>query len=275
MISILAVSDSQSWISFEEVMKNVNPDIVVFCGDVIAEGVAEYQTPSQEFIQRTIEEENLEHKSYFSNKDYINKKYWDSTDFIKARKKHIKKFYEALELASKKCEHALIIRGNHDEYEEFPEEYDINKINSIQNCIEISGKMFQFSGIKFLGLSYTNCHYLKQLRPLIQGDKPDIVIAHPEHRRLVTIAEYKPKLVIHGHCGIGYEQINGIDFIGLSVFPTYSIIKFDEISKSVEEVVTYHKIYHLGERGYYKIHGRMFFTEIANGWIPDTEKIQF
>ena len=139
-----------------------------------------------------------------------------------------------------------------------------DKINSIDKCMEFSGKSFVFKGINFLGLSYKNSHYLSQLRSLMET-KPDIVIAHPESQRWRTIAEYNPKLVIHGHYNNGFHIVNNVKFISTCCFPSYGLISFDEQSKSVKNI-TYYKSKMLKKE--YENGSIVLPTGIAESWEP-------
>jgi len=234
MISLLAVSDARSWFFLKDIIEKEKPDITIFCGDIVDDGVAKFWQPSWEIIQKIIKENKLKSYSILSDYDLIHEKYFKSKEFVKARRAHVKELYDALELASKKSKQVLVIKGNHDD--EFSGAYNLRKIEHIKNCSEISGKLFSFKGIRFLGLSYKNCHYLTELRSLLGTSKPHIIISHPEKNRWKDIAEYGPDLVIHGHHSFGFHKVGGVNFLGTGCFPSYSIVKIDEKSKLIKEI---------------------------------------
>lgn len=75
--------------------------------------------------------------------------------------------------------------------------------------------MVGIQGISFLGLGYEEVHYLRILRPLIEKfrDKVDIILTHCEMRRVPLLAEFKPKLILKGHSGLGRFLVRGVPAI--------------------------------------------------------------
>ena len=70
MITILAVSDSISWISFEDVIKNITPDITVFSGDLVSDGYAQFWKPPWEIAKKIEDENNLKKDAYFMDSKF-------------------------------------------------------------------------------------------------------------------------------------------------------------------------------------------------------------
>ena len=260
---ILAFSDIKEWEGYKELIEKFNPEIVALPGDLTSDGFASFWSKAIQQIppyQKELEKENIKFSSRnnnitfyewidnkkpkkYKNKDLldvvesIKKKYKNSKKFLEIRKKiHVDKFYEFLEYAGKKSS-VLVVKGDHDE--DFDGDYISKKINSIQGCNEISGKLITINRVNFLGLGFNDTHYLKRLKPLIKKfrEKVNIIITHSENNKMYLISLFKPQLIIRGHFGSGKYLVNGIP----SVFTQgvqYTLIEIKD--KKLPKILQYH-----------------------------------
>ena len=130
--------------------------------------------------------------------------------FLAARKRmHVDKFYDFLRYAGRKCQ-VVVVKGDHDD--DFPGDYEPQRIDEIPNCREISGKTFTFGEWTFLGLGFQQAGYRRTLRSIIADFKgrAGIVIAHAPQKNVCLITELRPRLLIRGHHGSGHGLIDGI-----------------------------------------------------------------
>jgi hypothetical protein len=127
-----------------------------------------------------------------------------------ARKKmHVDKFYRFLKYAGKRaC--VLVIKGDHDD--DFPGDYEPDRINRIPGCHEISGGAFETNGIVFLGVSYQETAYRRTPHALLAKfpQRGAIVLSHARQRNVRLLAELRPGLIIRGHSGFGKYLLEGI-----------------------------------------------------------------
>lgn len=141
-------------------------------------------------------------------------------------KEYVEKFYELLYMASKIAP-VFVIKGNHDTAH-YENAYDIDKINNIPNCFEISSKIIEFKGYIFLGLSYFDSLYLKNLKELIKKYKNnlDFIISHNQSKRDIILTEFNVKqFIIKGHCCSHIHTIKNTLFIP-SDTPYATLIRF-------------------------------------------------
>ena len=130
-------------------------------------------------------------------------------------KNHVSKFYEAIKYSNEKECKIFVVKGNHDD--DFKDAYCVNRINGLEGCQEISGKLVTCDGIRILGLGYNEIHYLSKLNPLLKNfkGKVDVVLAHSEIHRIPDITAIKPKLILSGHSYQGIHKISDTFFLGL------------------------------------------------------------
>lgn len=162
-MKILAYSDVFSWVGFKEIIRNTDPDILVLNGDLVGDG------------WRTIFGANIDNK-------------------LEYQLNHFKKFYEILRYASTICKKVLVIKGNHDN-----EFYNSKFIESIPNCIELSGKGIVIEGLSFFGFGYKDSYNVRELKSFLKTIDANILITHTKSKRLPILASIEPKLIIQGH----------------------------------------------------------------------------
>jgi predicted phosphodiesterase len=173
-MKILVFSDIHAWSGYEKVLDRIKPDVLVLAGDLIGCGSA---------------------------------RYWSSKNPEIEKKLHVEKFYQFLKYAGEKSP-VLVVKGNHDWDSEG--NYDLDKINEIPECEEISGKVTSIEDLHFLGLEYDDTWYLRRLKPLIEKYKKavDVVIMHGSRIRLVSLLE--PIIIIRGGYSIGSYLVHDI-----------------------------------------------------------------
>ena len=263
-MKILTFSDVVKWEGYKELVDKVKPQVIALAGDLTSDGFASFWDEALERIPAFKEE--LRKSGLFLDKDlhftnigggknlsihewtdvYYNEwlpkyksiedKYRNSKEFEKNRKRmHVDKFYQFLRYAGKKSK-VLVVKGDHDE--DFKNDYIPEKINKIHGCSEISGKLVEINGVRFLGLGFNETHYLRILKPTIEEfkGKVDVVITHCEQRRVPLVSMLKPKIIIRGHFGYGKFLVNGIP----SVFT--NLVKYTTIelrNKKIPRVSQY------------------------------------
>jgi Icc-related predicted phosphoesterase len=155
----------------------------------------------------------------------IIEKYENTAEFSNIRRSvHTNKFYDFLEYARKNA-NVLVVKGDHDD--DFEGDYSPQKINSVDRCSEISGRVVEVRGIRFLGLGFIETHYLRMLKPLIEkyARRVDVIITHCEQERVPMLSSFEPKLIIRGHFGSGKYLVNNIPAVFTSdVF--YTVIEY-------------------------------------------------
>lgn len=151
--------------------------------------------------------------------------------------KHVDSFYSFLSYTGEKTGNVYVVKGNHDNYGDY---YEVDKINNIRGCQEISGKMIELDDFNLLGLGYEETHYLRKLRPLLEtySSGVDLVLTHSEEKRVKLIASLNPLLVFRGHYRIGKYKVNGIDFVS-SIFPSYVTV---ETKGLTIQQIQYHEV---------------------------------
>ena len=246
--------------TYEQIFNETNPDVVVLAGDLISDGFARFWEDAIEMIPDYQKELKVLMKRYgvTYGKNYnsmgrkqiifdfnkinitviewndvifnLQQKYRKTEEFDKNRNTlHTIRFYDFLKHAGKKST-VLVVKGNHDD--DFKGDYETSKINEIEGCIEISGKLVEIDNIFFLGLGFDETHYLKKLKPLIEKHKNnvDIIITHAEQNKISLLSSLNSQLIIRGHFGSGKYLVNQT----LAVFTSrayYSIIQFDSNRK--------------------------------------------
>jgi len=171
------ISDIWEWDKeYEEIVDEVKPNVVCLAGDLTSDG----GLPKLD---------------------------------IERRRDHVEKFYKFLRCASTKSK-VLVVKGNHDE--DFEGDYVPERINRIQSCKEISGKFFDVSGLRFLGLGFEEAHKLRNkayFSSLIDkfGGKIDAIVMHGENVRLASLL--KPRVIIKGGFFAGRCRINNVPVV--------------------------------------------------------------
>lgn len=144
--------------------------------------------------------------------------------FRRARwKLHVNRFYSFLKHAGKTSK-VLVVFGDHDH--DFEGDYLPERIDAIPGCSEVSGKTLKIGNVTFLGLGFKECHYRTQLRNLLGSEKPDVIVAHAEQANMDLIANFRAKLVIRGHFGVGRFLVGGSPAL-FTAGPHHSIIDFE------------------------------------------------
>jgi hypothetical protein len=185
-VRILAFSDVVKWRYdfFKGLVDQLNPNLIALAGDLAFDGFAPF---------------------YWRDSfcDEIPK----GRKFESLRKTHVKGFYDFLVYAGGKSK-VLLVKGNHDD--EFEGEYSPQKINGILGCVEISGKIIEWSGYSFLGLGYNDAHNRRKLIRMSEEltGKVDIVLMHGENIRLVSLL--KPRLIIKGGLTLEARLVNDV-----------------------------------------------------------------
>lgn len=262
-MKILAFSDVVKWEGYEGLVDEIQPDVICLAGDLTSDGFATFWSEAIEQIpsyQEELKRMNIKFErigdvvlyKWINNKpkkykdeyildivESIKQKYKDSKEFLEIRKKmHVDKFYAFLKYAGKKSK-VLIIKGDHDE--DFKGDYIDEKINETLGCKEISGECVNVNGFCFVGLGFTETHYLEKLKPLIERfkEKVDVVVTHCEQKRLPLISLLRPKLIIRGHFGFGKYLVNDIPSVFLSGVK-YTVIELekDRLPQILQYIVT-------------------------------------
>lgn len=197
---ILAFSDIEKWKGYERLIDIIRPDLVALAGDLTSDGLASFR------------------KCF---------------NVRRARRVHVDRFYKFLRYAGAKSQ-VLVVKGDHDA--DFEGDYIPEKIDEIPGCQEISGKVIEVNGIRFLGLGFNETSYLRTLKPIIEQykEEADVVITHCKQDRVPLISLLKPKLIIRGHFGSGKYLVNDIPAVFIEdVF--YTVIEFGD--KSIPEIL--------------------------------------
>lgn len=242
---ILAFSDVYRWRGYERLVEQYKPRVVVLAGDLTSNGSAYFWDAALEAVPRYKKQiEALERKrrqcllrdnraaleSITPGKvgqarllhagpetQIANARLREVHGLCRkdpayqaARKKiHVDRFYRFLKYAGRRaC--VLAIKGDHDD--DFPGDYDPQRIDGIPGCHEISGKTFEAKGVFFLGVSYQETAYREIARALLARfpERGGIVISHARQRNVRLLAELRPRLIIRGHYGSGKFLLDGI-----------------------------------------------------------------
>lgn len=198
---IVAICDIRDWSRFRSMLENEAPDYLLIVGGVFAS--FHWQTKREEtkkFIRQSLNPlSELDKHAWRASALSFNYLFYLMCGL---------KFYSAIRFAAKTCKVFVIRSGFEDEsfvrlfieevygknrsaFPTFPL-YDADKIGSIENCAEITGRVVDTDGLRVLGLGFDNLSRMKNLKPIIDNARkspPDIVLA----RRLPP-SEFRPRL---------------------------------------------------------------------------------
>jgi hypothetical protein len=120
----------------------------------------------------------------------------------------------------------LVVKGDHDD--DFPGDYQPERINDIPGCTEISGKTRTIGGWTFLGLGFDQAGLRRPLRAMIAEfrGKAGIVVAHAPQKNVQLLAELQLRLIIRGHFGAGRFVIDDVPVVFTT--RTHAIIELSE-----------------------------------------------
>jgi hypothetical protein len=242
---ILAFSDVYKWTGYERLVDQYKPHVVALAGDLTSNGSAYFWNAALEAVPRYKKQiEALERQrtqcllrdnragleSIIPGKvgqarqlhpgpetRIASARLREVHDLCRkdpayqaARKKiHVDRFYRFLKYAGKRA-FVVVIKGDHDD--DFPGDYDLDRINSIPGCREISGQTLEAKGAFFLGVSYQETAYRRIARALLARfpQRGGIAISHARQRNVRLLAELRPRLIIRGHYGCGKFLLEGI-----------------------------------------------------------------
>jgi len=228
---MLVLSDIPKWVGYRQLVLHHKPDVVLLAGDVTSDGFAAFWSEALERIPAfrrekrelarkfgiEIQRHNFSKISTFEKWDQfsgclsdLEGRYRDSPQFHAARiALHLEPFYDFLRFAGRRAT-VFVVKGDHDD--DFPGDYDIDRINSMRGCTEISGRVAEEYGLRFLGLGFKETHYKRVLRDLVARFKGtvDVIVAHSEQSRLPILSEFQPRLIARGHFGYGKFLVNGV-----------------------------------------------------------------
>jgi predicted phosphodiesterase len=244
---LLAFSDVVRWVGFEELVDRVNPDVVVLAGDLVSDGFSWIY--SEEFFgqipQFKMEMEQLRRK--YTRREgnrtivdltaeevsLLRKKYMNTQEYLHLKNvKHVNRFYSFLHYTGAKCR-VLVVKGDHDD--DFKGDYDVEKINSIPGCAEISARLIELNGVRFLGISAEDAYSLRRLLKLYGCFRGQVDIAVMHGKNVKAVSMIMPRLIIKGGLSTGKCRVNGIPtvFTGPN---TFSIVEFDchEVQKVLQ-----------------------------------------
>lgn len=177
---VLALSDVYKWDGYERLLDKCKPDVLVLAGDLTSDGVAAFWHEALELVpefqgerralydrvrqirhsgkgcaicadpEPPYERCRLLRHTDFMFLDHMRQleRYFRKTNAFAAvhRRIHVEKFYAFLEYAGKRST-VLVIKGDHDD--DFVGAYDVDRINKIPGCQEISGKTQRAQGELF------------------------------------------------------------------------------------------------------------------------------
>ncbi len=231
-MTILAFSDVVDWDRpYEHLVDNYKPGLVALPGDLTSDGGARFWRDALEFVpafrrSRTAlrrrlggvhsRSQGLDVVPRESSEEYrrslrdLELRYRTSGTFSTARREmHVEKFYDFLEHAGRKA-NVLVVKGDHDD--DFAGDYDVERIDAIPGCQEISGKIATCGEWTVLELGFDQAGYRRALRRLIAEFKGRvrIVIAHAPQENARLLAEFQPRLLNRGHFGRGRFLIDGV-----------------------------------------------------------------
>jgi hypothetical protein len=248
---ILIFSDVVRWSGYKRLVLHHKPKVILLAGDLTSDGFAAFRRDAFERIPAFTRKRKALARKFgvqvqadglfrlkpsakwepFSDElRVLEQEYAESDEFHAARKAlHIKPFLNFLRFAGKAA-NVFLVKGDHDD--DFPGDYDSDQINSIDGCMEISGKLVEARGLRFLGLGFNETHYKRTLCEFVKEfrDKVDVVVAHSEQSRLPILGEFRPRLIARGHFGFGRFLINDIP----SVFTGGNCYSLAEIGRSVK-----------------------------------------
>ena len=253
IMKILAFSDVTKWIGYEQIVKKYKPDVVCLCGDLVSDGSAwiyheeffeqipKFRTEVEKLRKKYEYKEKLGefeviryHKDYTELSYSLKKKFMDTPEYHQLKNLlHVDKFYSFLSYAGARSK-VLLVKGDHDD--DFKGDYDVERINSIPGCSEISDKLVEVKGFRFLGVSAKDAHNQRKLQRFSKNlrGQVDVVLMHGENVKLVSMIS--PMLIIKGGLFVTKCRVNGIPtvFTGPNSF---SLIEFN--NRGVQEVHQY------------------------------------
>lgn len=240
-VRILALSDVYKWDDCCRLVDERTPDIVVLAGDLTSDGAAAFWHDALELIPKfRVERRALYERVkrikrrgckkcpicsnprspykvwafdrhmeflFFDHVRQLEEHYTKTKTFAAAHKEiHVDKFYAFLKYAGKQAI-VLVVKGDHDD--DFPGTYDVNRINRIPGCHEISGSAYSAHDELFLGVSYQCIGYRTISKSLLDQfpQRRGIVVAHARERNVGLLADLAPKLIIRGHFGFGEHRV--------------------------------------------------------------------
>ena len=247
---ILIFSDVAAWSGYKKLVSYHKPKVILLVGDLTSDGFATFWRGAFERIPVFKKRRNKLAQDFgvvirpdglfevkasgrweqFSDElDVLEKQYRDSAEFHAARKTlHVRPFLDFLRFAGQTAT-VFVVKGDHDD--DFPGDYDPEQIDRIHGCLEISGKLAEAHGLRFLGLGFKETHYKTTLREFVNGfrDKVDVVVTHCEQSRLPMLSQLQPRLIARGHFVFGRFLVNGIP----SVFTGGIYYSLAEVGRSV------------------------------------------
>jgi Icc-related predicted phosphoesterase len=271
-MKLLAFSDVVKWEGYEELVDRIRPDVVALAGDLTSDGFAAFWSKMEvEALKKIPECKQLltkyaMHKAdksshfrigvvvhriggaeYTSTRadaypnfwfelDSLVRKYWTQEVLTKFRKRtHVNRFYDFLRYAGKRSK-VVAVKGDHDA--DFKGDYIPEKIDRIEGCREISGRVQQVKGFRFLGLGYDQTHYLRTLRPMIDQCKreADVVLTHCEQDKVHLLSLLEPRLIVRGHFGSGRYLVNGVPSV-FTMGAHYTVVELGEGIPRIKQYV--------------------------------------
>ena len=251
---ILIFSDVPAWLGYKKLVSHHKPQIVLLAGDVTSDGFAKFWKEAFERIPAfrrkrkglakgfgvVIRASGLfemkpstRSEKFWDELEALKDQYLDSGEFHAARRAlQVAPFFDFLRFAGKTAR-VFVVKGDHDD--DFPDDYDRAQIDCIHGCMEISGKLVEAHGLRFLGLGFNETHYKRSLREYVNRfvDKVDVVVAHSEQSRVPILSELRPRLIVRGHFGFGRFLVSGIPSV-LTGGIYYSLVDFGSSIRIVQ-----------------------------------------
>lgn len=213
------------WTGFEQILTEEKPDVLLVSGGVLP-------ITSREAIDEKLEEILfLDAHRLFWRRDVDAQKrtdYFDKyAEFV--YKLGIVRFYSALQYACRRCK-VFTVQCRDYEYKETHHDaniypfftmpaYDSRRIDAIENCKEVSGKIAEVGGLKILGLGGPEFRFKKKLEQILtdaESNAPDLIFASISSERGKRIPRVKwicsrlrPKLFIYGWYGSFQPWLTG------------------------------------------------------------------
>jgi Icc-related predicted phosphoesterase len=261
-MKLLAFSDVVKWEGYEELVDRIRPNVVALAGDLTSDGFAAFWSKMEvEALKKIPECKQLltkygMHKTdksshfrigavyriggaeYTSTRADVYPSFWFELDSLVRkyrtgkiltrlrRTAHVDRFYDFLRYAGRRSK-VIVVMGDHDA--DFKGDYDPEEIDRIDGCKEISGKVAQIKGFRFIGLGYDQTHYLRTLRPMIDQCKRevDVVLTHCEQDKVHLLSLLEPRLIVRGHFGSGRYLVNGVPS-AFTMGARYTVVELGE-----------------------------------------------
>jgi hypothetical protein len=197
---ILAFSDVGNWNGYARVVRQHQPTVVILAGDLTSDGGADFWHSALEAIpayrtkrralERKLSKFRAESKrlAVWDEIYALQDHYRDTSAFLAARRRlHVDRFYRFLKRVGSVAQ-VLVVKGDHDD--DFPGDYQLERINAIAGCTEISGKTCAIGGWTFLGLGFDQAALRRPLRAMIAQfrGKAEIVVAHAPQKNVELLA---------------------------------------------------------------------------------------